>query len=261
MDPRINDNICFGSSVEHTLVDNEDTGNLDTSGRRGRKRGIISPAERFRRTDAKEARRIRRFLAIFDEDGVEASFSTATTEQVKVNLPTGDDPKDDFLLVEEAQAGPDAILGADAEVVGLVGVEAAEVQVDPHLRAVSGPDFITVEVAVAEGGLQIGVGSVVAPAVTENVSGCAGLHIEAESVANPETMNDARLKKVRKAESMGTATAEPLAFPEKKMRADDALLVEIEAAPPNETAATSRPWNWDTLSKSQKGNWRKRHEK
>ena len=63
-------------------------------------------------------------------------------------------------------------------------------------------------------------------------------------------------------ESMGTTTAEPQAVPEKKMRrADGVSLVENEVGPAYETAATSRPSNWDTLSKSQKSKWRKRHEK
>jgi hypothetical protein len=62
-------------------------------------------------------------------------------------------------------------------------------------------------------------------------------------------------------ESMGTTTAEPQAVPEKKMRsADDALTVENEAGPANETAATSRPSNWETLSRSQNALWRRRHK-
>ena len=60
---------------------------------------------------------------------------------------------------------------------------------------------------------------------------------------------------------MGTTAAEPQAVPEKKMRrADVVSLVENEAGPANETAATSRPSNWETLSPSQKRNWRKRYE-
>ena len=62
-------------------------------------------------------------------------------------------------------------------------------------------------------------------------------------------------------ESMGTTIAEPQAVPEKKMRhADGVFLVENETGPANETAAISRPSNWETLSKSQKANWRKRSQ-
>ena len=51
--------------------------------------------------------------------------------------------------------------------------------------------------------------------------------------------------KVRKAESMGMTTVDPLEVPEKKMRrADGVLLVESEADSANETAATPRPSNW-----------------
>ena len=83
--------------------------------------------------------------------------------------------------------------------------------------------------AAAEVGLKTGAGFVVASAFTEDVSGCAGLHIEADSFANPEAANDARFKKVRKAESMGTTTAEPLAVPEKKRkRVDGAFSAESE---------------------------------
>jgi len=54
------------------------------------------------------------------------------------------------------------------------------------------------------------------------------------------------------AESMGTTAAEPQAVPDKKMRsADGVVLVENEAGPANETAATSRPSNWATLTNSQ----------
>jgi hypothetical protein len=64
------------------------------------------------------------------------------------------------------------------------------------------------------------------------------------------------------AESMVTTAAEPQAVPDKKMRsADGVVSVENEAGPANETAATSRPSNWATMTNSQKSKWRKRHEK
>ena len=47
-----------------------------------------------------------------------------------------------------------------------------------------------------------------------------------DSVANPEATSDTRFKKVRKAEAMGTAAAEPLVVPEKKRRVDDVFSVE-----------------------------------
>ena len=62
------------------------------------------------------------------------------------------------------------------------------------------------------------------------MGGCVGIHIEADSAVDSEATNDARLKKVRKAEAMETATAEPLATPETKMRrVAGAPLVENEA--------------------------------
>ena len=86
----------------------------------------------------------------------------------------------------------------------------------------------------------------VAVAITEDVSELIDLRIEIDSVANPEATSDTRFKKVRKAEAMGTAAAEPLAVPEKKRRVDGVFLVESEAGPSNETAATPRPSNWET---------------
>jgi hypothetical protein len=62
---------------------------------------------------------------------------------------------------------------------------------------------------------------------------------------------------VRKAESMGTDAAESLAVPVKKMRAECVLLVESETDPSNETAATPRPSNWGTMTRSQKAHWRR----
>ena len=88
------------------------------------------------------------------------------------------------------------------------------------------------------------------------------LHVGAEPEADHKVMMSARVKNVRKADSMETTVAEPLAVPEKKMRrAERALLVESEAGPSNETAATPRPSNWATLTPSQKAHWRKRTEK
>ena len=137
-----------------------------------------------------------------------------------------------------------------------------EVQVDLHIRAVSGADLITAEVAAAEVDLKTGAGIVVALAVTEDVRGCLGLHIEADSGVDPKATNDTRHKKVRKAEAMETATAEPQVVPEDKTRrVDGALLVESEAGPATKTAATSRPLNWVTMTNSQKSKWMKRHAK
>ena len=59
----------------------------------------------------------------------------------------------------------------------------------------------------------------------------------------------------------GTATTETPTAPEtKRARADDALLAESEAGGENEMAVTPRPSNWDTLTKSQKSNWRRRNK-
>ena len=113
-------------------------------------------------------------------------------------------------------------------------------------EAVSGADFTAAEAAAAEVGLKTGAGSDVAVAITEDVSGLIDLRIEIDSVANPEATSDTRFKKVRKAEAMGTAAAEPLGIPEKKRRVDGVFLVESEAGPSNETAATPRPSNWET---------------
>ena len=64
------------------------------------------------------------------------------------------------------------------------------------------------------------------------------------------------------AESMGITTAAPPEVPEKRMRrADGVPVVEGEADPANETAATPRPSNWATMTNSQKSKWRKRKGK
>ena len=227
--------------MEAAFYDKEDTENLDKSAGRGRKRGFMAPAERFRRTDVKEAKRIRRFLATFDGDSAEVSLSTAATEQVIVDIPTGDNLEDVFLLAEEARVGPCEFVEADGE-VDLVDVEAAEVEDDLNLSAVSGADYTAAE-ATAEVSLKTGAGFDVAVAITEDESEPIDLHIEIDSVANPEATSDTRFKKVRKAEAMGTAAAEPLAVPEKKRRVDGVFLVESEAGPSNETAATPRSSN------------------
>ena len=115
---------------------------------------------------------------------------------------------------------------------------------------------------VAEADLKTRAGIVVALAATEDVRGCLGLHAEADSVVDSEATSDARLKKVRKAEAMERATAEPLAFPETKMRrVDGAFLVESETGSVNVAAAKSRPWNWDTFLRSRKSRRRNRHGK
>ena len=52
-----------------------------------------------------------------------------------------------------ALMGPDAAPEADAE-FRLVDVETAEIEVDLHLRAVLGTDFVTAEIAAAESDLK-----------------------------------------------------------------------------------------------------------
>ena len=74
-----------------------------------------------------------------------------------------------------------------------------------------------------------GAGFDVAVTITEDVSELIDLRIEIDSVANPEATSDTRFKKVRKAEAMGTAAAEPLAVLEKRRRVDGVFLVESEA--------------------------------
>jgi hypothetical protein len=213
--------------VEAAFHDKEDTENLDKIAGRGRKRGFMAPAERFRRAEVNEAKRIRRFLATFDGDGAEVSLSTAATEQVIVDILTGDNLEDVSLLAEEARVGPGVFVESDGE-VDLVDVEAAEVEADLHLRAVSGADCTAAE-AAAEVSLKTGARVDVAVTITEDVSGLTDLRIEIDSVANPEATSDTRFKKVRKAEAMGTAAAEPLAVPEKKRRVDGVFSVESEA--------------------------------
>ena len=187
----------------------------------------MSPAERFRRNEANETKHIRRFLATFDGDGADVSSSTAATEQVKDDIPTGDNLEDVFLLAEEARVGSGEFVEADGE-VDRVDVEAAEVEADLHLRAVSGADYTAAE-AAAEVSLKTGAGFDVAVAITEDVNELIDLRTEIDSVANSEATSDTRFKKVRKAEAMGTAAAEPLAVPEKKRRVDGVFSVESEA--------------------------------
>jgi hypothetical protein len=174
-----NDERCFGISAEAVLHDKEDTENLDKSAGRGRKRRFMSPAERFRRTGVKEAKRIRRFLATFDGDGAEVSLSTAATEQVIVDIPTADNQKDVFILAEEARVRPGEFVEADGQ-VDLVNVKAAEVETDLHLRTVSGADYTAAE-AAAEVGLNTGAGFDVAVTITEDVSGLTDLRREVAS--------------------------------------------------------------------------------
>ena len=131
-------------------------------------------------------------------------------EQAKVNIPTGVDLEDVFPLVEKARVGPDAVLEED--------VETAEVE------SRSGTDFITTEID-----LKTGAGFVAALSGTEDVRGCVGLHIEADSAVHPEETNDAGVKKVRKAESMETALAEPLVAPYKKMKRTDDVVLSVES--------------------------------
>ena len=95
-----------------------------------------------------------------------------------------------------------------------------------------------------------GAGFDVTVATTEDVSGCIGPHIETDSVSTSEAPSGTRFKKVRKAEALGTATAESLAAPEKKMRAEGVLLVESVADSPNEMDSISRPPKWETFSRS-----------
>jgi hypothetical protein len=62
-------------------------------------------------------------------------------------------------------------------------------------------------------------------------------------------------------ESMGTTAAEPQVVPEKKMRrADGVSLVESQADPANEMAASSRPSNWASMTNSQKSHWRRKNK-
>ena len=84
-------------------------------------------------------------------------------------------------------------------------------------------------VAEVETFLKGGAGSGDELTAAEDVGGCLDPHIEADSIAYREIIHGARIKKPRKAEAMGTATAEPLAVPEKKRRVDGVFLVESEA--------------------------------
>ena len=109
-----------------------------------------------------------------------------------------------------------------------------------------------------------GAGLVAALSGTEDVRRCVGLHIETDSAVHPEETNDARVKKVRKADSMGTITAEPLAVPEKKMKRteDGVLSAESETQgrlsdPQFEPMVT--PEDWKRMNKQQRKNWRARH--
>jgi len=103
---------------------------------------------------------------------------------------------------------------------------------------------MTPEVAEVVTFLKGGAGSGDELTAAEDVGGCLDPHVEADSVSYPETTNCVRLKWVRKAESMGTAV------PEEKMQAEGVLLGESAAGPSNETAATPRPSNWATMTKS-----------
>ena len=60
----LNEDMCFGNSVELALDDNEDLESFDKSEGRGRKRGFRSPAEKKRRMETNEAKRINCSLQI-----------------------------------------------------------------------------------------------------------------------------------------------------------------------------------------------------
>ena len=201
--------------------------------------------------------------------------SVANFDLISEGVATGSARVDNRSLGTSASVNPTAVAGqaedtcagsaspnpctATAEYLDLVTV--ATDDDDCSSFAASRADLMAAEAAAAEVDLKTGAGIIVTLAVTEEVSGCVGPHIEADSVADSETVNDARLKKSRKAESMGTTTTELLAVPEKKMkRVDYAPLVEGEADPPTTVAATSRPWNGATFTPSQKSMWRRRNK-
>ena len=86
-------------------------------------------------------------------------------------------------------------------------------------------------------------------------------HVGAEPEADHKVMMSTRVKNVRKADSMETIVNESLTSPEKKMRrAEGELLGESSSGSLSETAATPRPSNWDTMTKSHKSHWRKRNK-
>ncbi len=109
---------------------------------------------------------------------------------------------------------------ADGE-VDLVDVEAAEVEDDLNLSAVSGADYTAAE-ATAEVSLKTGAGFDVAVAITEDVSELIDLRTEIDSVANPEATSDTRFKKVRKAEAMETAVSGSGEMQSRAIRSDEA---------------------------------------
>ena len=80
---------------------------------------------------------------------------------------------------------------------------------------------MTLEAVEVEAGLKGRAGSVDELTAADDLGGCVGLQGKADNAAYPETIHDARLKKMRKAESMGTTTAEPHLVPETKMRRVD----------------------------------------
>ena len=260
------DEMCFGDSVELALDDKEtemermglqsapscsgatdelpadnskgapsngeqETGTLDMIPKSSRKRGPRSWARKKRRMDTIEARRIQRFLSEFDEDLTEkGSLERAedilykAAEQRYSSQPETDTRDGYWLHLGEGPA---------VELAALVATGLAT-EVDPQSGATLSTDLMVSAAA--------GAGFDVTVATTEDVSGC----IETDSVSTSEATSGTRFKKVRKAEALGTATAESLAAPEKKMRAEGVLLVESEADPSSETAATPRPSNWET---------------
>ena len=118
-------------------------------------------------------------------------------------------------------------------------IDRLEPSMDPAIAAAA-PNFMNAETAGVEFDLYVG----------------------AEPEADHKVMMSARVKNVRKADSMETTVNESLTSPEKKMRrAEGELLGENRAGSLSETAATPRPSNWDTMTKSQKSMWRRRNER
>jgi hypothetical protein len=79
---------------------------------------------------------------------------------------------------------------------------------------------------------------------------------------HPKSVNhEATMENPMALQSEGTATVETPAAPKtKKARADYSHSTKSEAATANVTAGTSRPLNWDTLTRSQKSHWRKKNK-
>jgi hypothetical protein len=208
----------------------------DMTPKRRRQRGLMSPAEKRRRMDTKEARRIQSFLSEFDVESEEKgaleraedvlygaaeqrhSFPPAAETRDGFWLHLGEGPGIDFATSENAGTEAESELQSGGTILSTNPMVSAAL-VDYACVDLLEPSMYPAIIETAPN---------VTNAETTGVE--IDLHVGAEPENDNKVMMSARVKNVRKVDSMEITVAEPLASPEKKMRrADGVPLVESEA--------------------------------